>query len=38
MQDDYINKPKSLVLDYTKINDTIKYALESKQIQPLLSK
>ncbi|MEG2081522.1 MAG: flavoprotein, partial [Oscillospiraceae bacterium] len=35
-QDDYINKPKSLVLNYEKIIDTIKLALENKQIEPLL--
>lgn len=34
-QDDYVNKPKSLVLDYSRVVDTIKYALEGKQIQPL---
>ena len=37
-QDDYSSKPKSLVLDYSYIIDTIKYAFEGKQIQPLLSK
>lgn len=37
-QDDPINKPKSLVLDYSYILDTIKEALESRQIQPILSK
>lgn len=37
-QDDSINKPKSLVLDYSYILDTIKEALESRQIQPILSK
>ena len=35
-QDDPIKKPKSLVYDYTKIVDTVKYALEGKQIQPIL--
>lgn len=34
-QDDYVNKPKSLVLDYSKVVDTIKNAVEGKQIQPL---
>lgn len=34
-QDDYVNKPKSLVLDYSRVVDTIKYAVEGKQIQPL---
>lgn len=37
-QDDYIKKPKSLVLDYSKILDTIEYALQGKQIQPILAK
>ncbi len=37
-QDDPINKPKSLVLDYSYILDTIKEALENRQIQPILSK
>lgn len=37
-QDDCVNKPKSLVLDYSKINETLKYALENKQIQPILNK
>lgn len=36
-QDDYKIKPKSLVLDYTKIVDTLKYALDSQQIQPIIS-
>ena len=35
-QDDYKKKPKSLVLDYTKVMDTIKLALHGEQIQPLL--
>lgn len=35
-QDDYQAKPKSLVNDYTKIIDTLKLALEGKQIQPVL--
>lgn len=37
-QDDPVNKPKSLVLDYSYILDTIKEALENRQIQPILSK
>lgn len=37
-QDDYIAKPKSLVLDYTYIIDTVKLALQGEQIQPILSK
>lgn len=35
-QDDYKKKPKSLVLDYSKIMDTIKLARQGEQIQPLL--
>lgn len=37
-QDDYESKPKSLVLDYTYITDTVSLALQGKQIQPVLSK
>ncbi len=37
-QDDYVSKPKSLVLNYTYIIDTIVEALQGKQIQPILSK
>lgn len=37
-QDDCIAKPKSLVLDYAYIIDSVKLALEEKQIQPILSK
>lgn len=37
-QDDYIGKPKSLVLDYTYIVDTIKEAMDGKQIQPVISR
>ncbi len=36
-QDDCVSKPKSLVLDYTYVVDTIKKALRGEQIQPLLS-
>ena len=36
MQDDYKKKPKSLVLDYTKVMNTIKLAIQGEQIQPLL--
>lgn len=36
-QDDYISKPKSLVLDYNYIVDTVYGALHFKQIQPILS-
>ncbi len=35
-QDDFNKKPKSLVLDYSKVIDTIKLALMGEQIQPLL--
>ncbi len=35
-QDDYEKKPKSLVLDYTKVIDTIIMASRGEQIQPLL--
>lgn len=35
-QDDPLNKPKSLVYDYTKMIDTIELAFENKQIQPLI--
>ncbi|CCY72106.1 dipicolinic acid synthetase B subunit [Clostridium sp. CAG:921] len=35
-QDNYISKPKSLVLDYEKLVDTIKLGMEFKQIQPIL--
>jgi dipicolinate synthase subunit B len=36
-QDDYTIKPKSLVFDYSKVIDTLKYALDNKQIQPIIS-
>jgi dipicolinate synthase subunit B len=36
-QDDYITKPKSLVLDYNYIVDTITAAMDKKQIQPIIS-
>ncbi|MBE6729735.1 MAG: dipicolinate synthase subunit B [Ruminococcaceae bacterium] len=35
-QDDAFKKPTSMIADFTKIPDTIKSALEGKQIQPLL--
>ena len=35
-QDDPNKKPKSLVYDYTKLVDTMKLALENKQIVPLV--
>lgn len=34
-QDDPVNKPKSIVADMTKIKDTLEYALDRKQIQPM---
>lgn len=37
-QDDYISKPKSLVLDYNYIIDTLKFAIKGKQIQPIISR
>ena len=37
-QDNPKSKPKSLVYDYTKLIDTIKCALDGKQIQPLFIK
>lgn len=37
-QDDCINKPHSLVADLSMLNDTLKAALESQQLQPLLIK
>ncbi len=37
-QDDCNSKPKSLVLDYNYIINTIKLAFQGKQIQPILSK
>lgn len=38
VQDDYVAKPKSLVLDYRYISDTVEHALDGKQIQPVLSR
>lgn len=35
-QDNPDEKPNSLVSDFTKIEDTIKYALNNKQIQPII--
>lgn len=35
-QDDSVGKPNSLVSDMTKIPETLKFALEKNQIQPLL--
>lgn len=37
-QDDSINKPHSLVADFSKLSDTLKSALDNHQIQPLLIK
>lgn len=35
-QDDYIKKPSSLVADMSKIQETVSFALEGKQLQPVL--
>lgn len=35
VQDDCINKPTSLVADFSKLDSTIEQALQGKQIQPL---
>lgn len=35
-QDDYINKPKSLVADFNQIPKTLSLALENQQIQPVI--
>ncbi|MDE6026019.1 MAG: dipicolinate synthase subunit B [Lachnospiraceae bacterium] len=35
-QDDYVNKPNSMVADVTKIVDTLEAALEGKQLQPVI--
>lgn len=37
-QDDCISKPKSLVLDYTYVIDTLKNAINYEQIQPVISR
>ncbi len=37
-QDDYINKPKSLVSDFNEIPETILNALNGKQLQPIYIK
>lgn len=37
-QDDYTYKPKSLVLDYSYVIKTIEYAMDGKQIQPVISR
>lgn len=34
-QDDAVNKPNSLVADFTRIGDTVKAALAGMQLQPL---
>lgn len=36
-QDDYINKPNSLVADFSKLNDTLALAMDGKQLQPILA-
>jgi dipicolinate synthase subunit B len=35
-QDDYINKPFSMVCDFGKVGETINAALEGKQVQPII--
>lgn len=35
-QDDFVNKPNSLVADMTKIKETVEMALDRKQLQPVL--
>lgn len=35
-QDDPINKPFSMIADVTQINKTLEYALEYKQLQPII--
>ena len=37
-QDDYTYKPKSLVLDYSYVINTLECAIEGKQIQPIISR
>ena len=34
-QDDAVNKPNSVVADFTKIPDALSYALQGKQLQPV---
>lgn len=36
-QDDYVKKPNSMVADVSKIPETLLFALEGKQIQPVIS-
>lgn len=35
-QDDYVGKPNSLIGDINKIKDTLEYALDGQQIQPVI--
>ena len=35
-QDNYEGKPNSIVADFTRIGKTVEYALQGKQIQPML--
>lgn len=35
-QDDYINKPNSLVADFSRLNDAVYAAFENRQLQPVL--
>lgn len=36
-QDDALSKPTSLIADFTKIPDTIEFALKGQQIQPIIN-
>ncbi len=36
-QDDCMNKPNSLVADFTRLNDTVAAALDGRQLQPILA-
>lgn len=35
-QDNYVTKPNSMIADLTKIKDTLEYALDGNQIQPVI--
>jgi dipicolinate synthase subunit B len=35
-QDDPVNKPYSMICDFGRVNDTIKYALNGRQLQPIV--
>lgn len=36
-QDDYIRKPFSLIADFSQINETIKAAMDGRQLQPVIA-